>query len=92
MIFSLNLLASGINEDCGDVQEIWANFANQEDTLFLTPEQLDVMSFPNYSANLDKITEIIDLLNERFNLSREEIESWVTQKFDCSQLYSFDLD
>ena len=92
MIFSLNLLASGINEDCGDVQEIWANFANQEDTLFLTPEQLDVMSFPNSGANLDKISEIIDLLNERFNLSREEIESWVTKKFDCSQLYSFDLD
>jgi hypothetical protein len=92
MIFSLELLKSGIrfSENDDDVQEIWANFNNQEDTLFLTPEELDMITFPNLQININKIIQLIDRLSERFNLPRDEIEFWINQ-FDCEELYSFEL-
>ena len=90
MIFSLELLKSGIRENCQEVQEIWANFNNQEDTLFLTPEELDMITFPNLNINIDGIELLINQLSERFNLPRNEIESWISQ-FDCEQLYTFEL-
>jgi hypothetical protein len=92
MIFSLELLKSGIrfSENDDDVQEIWANFGNQEDTLFLTPKELDMITFPNLKINTDKIIALINRLSERFNLPRDEIESWINQ-FDCEELYSFKL-
>lgn len=92
MIFSLELLKSGIrlSENDDDVQEIWANFGNQEDTLFLTPKELDMITFPNLKINTEKIIALINRLSERFNLPRDEIESWINQ-FDCEELYSFKL-
>tara|TARA_B100000767_G_scaffold7187_1_gene7091 strand:- start:1396 stop:3837 length:2442 start_codon:yes stop_codon:yes gene_type:complete len=92
MIFSLELLKSGIrfSENDDIVQEIWANFGNQEDTLFLTPEELDMITLPNLKTNADRIIALINRLSERFNLPRDEIESWIYQ-FDCEELYSFEL-
>ena len=74
-----------------DNRKVFISFLN---SIIVTDYKIDngivVFKSNGSKINTDKIIALINRLSERFNLPRDEIESWINQ-FDCEELYSFKL-
>ena len=90
MKFSLDLIKSGIKTE--DTNSVWTHFNNTDDAIFLSKEEIDVIAFPNWPDNKDKLVELKLQLSEKFNLQPKKVNDWINQ-FDCERsIYTFDLN